>query len=196
MCHRTVRCTKRSNDYQRNGRLQRTPANATVRAKVRAAARDAPDSEQYLSGATRRQSSNGRPRPNPNGWVTWLAHRTVSGGAPDCVVRPSTAACPNSELVVEGYKYPQHHHPNHPSIPHIAFNTRAIDFNPRHKSSDRSTQSPEFNSSALGLVRGSLVFLVTLVCLAWLSFLSHFLLSSFVSEARDTNCVVVLAGSK
>jgi hypothetical protein len=30
-----------------------------------------------LFGATRRQSSNGRPRPNSNGWVTWLAHRTV-----------------------------------------------------------------------------------------------------------------------
>ena len=27
-----------------------------------------------------------------NGRVTWLAHRTVSGGAPDCPVRPSTAA--------------------------------------------------------------------------------------------------------
>jgi hypothetical protein len=41
------------------------------------------------------------------------------------------------------------------------------------------------------------VFLVALVCLAWLSFLSHFfILKCFVSEARDTNCVVVLAGSK
>jgi hypothetical protein len=33
-------------------------------------------------------------RSNPNGWVTWLAHRTVSGGAPDYPVRPSTAAQP------------------------------------------------------------------------------------------------------
>jgi hypothetical protein len=33
--------------------------------------------------------------------------------------------------------------------------------------------------------------------LAWLSFLFSLLtLKSFVSEARDTNCVVVLAGSK
>jgi hypothetical protein len=40
------------------------------------------------------------------------------------------------------------------------------------------------------------VFLVALVCLAWLYFLSHFLLSSFVSEARDTYFVVILAGSK
>jgi hypothetical protein len=31
-------------------------------------------------------------RSNPNGRVTWLAHRTLSGGAPDCPVRPSTAA--------------------------------------------------------------------------------------------------------
>jgi hypothetical protein len=44
--------------------------------------------------------------------------------------------------------------------------------------SHRSDQSPQINSSVLGLVRGSLVFLVALVCLAWLSFLSHFLLSS------------------
>jgi hypothetical protein len=28
----------------------------------------------------------------PNGQVTWLAHRTVSGGAPDCPVRHATAA--------------------------------------------------------------------------------------------------------
>jgi hypothetical protein len=27
-----------------------------------------------------------------NGWVTWQAHRTVSGGAPDCPVRHATAA--------------------------------------------------------------------------------------------------------
>jgi hypothetical protein len=36
--------------YQRNGRLQRTPTNATVRAEVRAAVRGAPDSDQCLSG--------------------------------------------------------------------------------------------------------------------------------------------------
>jgi hypothetical protein len=31
-------------------------------------------------------------RSNPNGRVTWLAHRTLSGGAPDCPVRHATAA--------------------------------------------------------------------------------------------------------
>jgi hypothetical protein len=43
---------------------------------------------------------------NPNGWVTWLAHRTVFGCAPDCPVRPSTAAPPNGHFGSWGYKYP------------------------------------------------------------------------------------------
>jgi hypothetical protein len=85
-----------------------------VHVKVRAVARGAPDSEQYLSGAAPDcsvplddKASNGQKLPNPNGWVTWLAHRTVSGGASDCPVCPSTAAIPNDYVVVEGYKYPQ-----------------------------------------------------------------------------------------
>jgi hypothetical protein len=89
-----------------------------VRAEVRAVVRGAPDSEQCLSGAVtdcpvplEDKASNGRKLPNPNDWVTWLVHRTVSGGAPDCPMRPSTAACPNGPLVVEGYKYPQLSHP-------------------------------------------------------------------------------------
>jgi hypothetical protein len=55
-------------------------------------------------------------RSNPNGWVTWLAHRTVSGGAPDCPVRHTTAAFPNDILVVRAinthqpplFKAPKH----------------------------------------------------------------------------------------
>jgi hypothetical protein len=45
-------------------------------------------------------------RSNPNGWVTWLAHRTVFGGAPDCPVRPSTDNLPNDHFGGWGYKYP------------------------------------------------------------------------------------------
>jgi hypothetical protein len=44
---------------------------------------------------------------NPNGWVTWLAHRTVFGGVPDCPLRPATAAFPNGHFGGWGYKYPQ-----------------------------------------------------------------------------------------
>jgi hypothetical protein len=44
---------------------------------------------------------------NPNGRVTWLAHRTMSGGAPDCPVRHTTAAFTNDYFGGWGYKYPQ-----------------------------------------------------------------------------------------
>jgi hypothetical protein len=39
--------------------------------------------------------------------VTWLAHRTVSDGAPDCPVRHTTTAFPNGHFGGLGYKYPQ-----------------------------------------------------------------------------------------
>jgi hypothetical protein len=52
------------------------------------------------------QSSNGRNRQNPNSWVTWLAHRIVSGGALDCPMHPSTGALPNGCFGGWGYKYP------------------------------------------------------------------------------------------
>jgi hypothetical protein len=51
-------------------------------------------------------SSNDRNRQNPNGWVTWLAHRTVSGGALDCPVRPSTDSLPTGWFGGWCYKYP------------------------------------------------------------------------------------------
>jgi hypothetical protein len=46
-------------------------------------------------------------RSNPNDRVTWLAHRTVSGGTPDCPVRHTTAAFTNDYFGGWGYKYPQ-----------------------------------------------------------------------------------------
>jgi hypothetical protein len=113
VCHRTVRCISGVTTIQRNGRLQRLLTNATVRNSARQS-QNAPDTEQCMSGVApdcpvplEDRASNGRQLPNPNGWVTWLAHWTISGGAPDCLVRPSTAATPNGLLVVEGYKYPQ-----------------------------------------------------------------------------------------
>jgi hypothetical protein len=61
-------------------------------------------------------------RSNANGWVTWLAHRTVSGGAPDsvwwrtgqCLVAHRTVwctirqhPCPTAILVVGAINTPQ-----------------------------------------------------------------------------------------
>jgi hypothetical protein len=43
---------------------------------------------------------------NPNGLLTWLAHRIVSGGAPDCPVRHTTAAFQRPFLVVGAINTP------------------------------------------------------------------------------------------
>jgi hypothetical protein len=51
VCHRTVRCTKQSNGYQRNGRLHSALIELQFAAEVRAGAKGAPDSEQCMSGA-------------------------------------------------------------------------------------------------------------------------------------------------
>ena len=72
-------------------------------------------------------------RSNPNGWVTWLVHRTVSGGAPDCPVRPSTDSLPNDHFGGWGYKYPQPPHFKASKFSANTFNTRASAFNTRHK---------------------------------------------------------------
>jgi hypothetical protein len=84
VCHRTVWCTKRSNGYQRNDRLHSALTELQFTAEVRAGARGAPDSEQYLSGAAPDcpvhqdvRAPTVENRQNPNSWVTWLAHRTV-----------------------------------------------------------------------------------------------------------------------
>jgi hypothetical protein len=115
--HRTVRCASGATAPKRNGRLQRSPAMWTVReqfAKSQSSTRR--HTGQWtvtvrcstgLSDGPGYQSSNGWNRQNPNGWVTWLVHRSVSGGALDCPVRPSTLALPNDCFGAWGYKYPQ-----------------------------------------------------------------------------------------
>jgi hypothetical protein len=45
-------------------------------------------------------------RSNPNGLLTWLAHRTVSSGAPDCPVRHATTAFQRPFFVVGAINTP------------------------------------------------------------------------------------------
>jgi hypothetical protein len=82
---------------------------------------------------------------NPNGWLTWLVHRTVSGGAPDCPVRHATAHFQRPLCGGWGYKYPNHPTLNGIQVSTLLHLTRAITFNTRHteeiKSSPNSTQS-------------------------------------------------------
>jgi hypothetical protein len=88
-------------------------------------------------------------RSNPNGWVTWLAHRTVSGGAPDCPVRPLTDSLPNDHFGGWGYKYPQPPHFKASKFSAIAFNTRALNFTPRHKQEIKSPPKSKDHSKQL-----------------------------------------------
>jgi hypothetical protein len=59
---------------------------------------------------SQRSHLSGLQRSEPNGRLTWMAHRTVSGGAPDYPVRHATAAFQRPLLVVGAI--------NTPTIPH------------------------------------------------------------------------------
>jgi hypothetical protein len=144
--HRTVLCAKRSNGRQRNGRVQRSADTATVRGQFaqsqsrRQKAHRTVNSTYPVHHRTVRWSQLSElQRSNPNGWVTWLAHRTVSGGAPDCLMRPSTDNLPNGHFGGWGYKSPQPPHFKTSKFSAIAFNTRALDFTPRHKQEIKSS---------------------------------------------------------
>jgi hypothetical protein len=112
--HRTVRCASGATTTSR----QRSTATAFN------ALQCAPESEHtQLAHRTvyktcpvhhrtaQRPHQSELQRSNPNGLLTWLAHRIVSGGAPDCPVRHATDSLPTATFGGWGYKYP-----NHPTI--------------------------------------------------------------------------------
>jgi hypothetical protein len=76
-------------------------------------------------------------RSEPNGRLTWLAHRTMSGGAPDCSVRHATAVFQRPHFGGWGYKYPNHPTFNGIQVFHLQHITRAIAFNSRHNQRDQ-----------------------------------------------------------
>jgi hypothetical protein len=109
--HRTVRCASGATTTSR----QRSTANAFN------ALQCAPESEQRQTAhwtvyktcpvhhrTAQRPHQSELQRSNPNGRVTWLAHRTVSGGALDCPVRHATDSLPTTTFDGWGYKYPNH----------------------------------------------------------------------------------------
>jgi hypothetical protein len=53
-------------------------------------------------------------------------------------------------LVVGAINTPNHHYSRHPSFPAIAFNTRALDFTPRHKQEIKSSPSPKSHQTLSG----------------------------------------------
>src|SRR5688500_17965963 len=107
--HRTVRCASGATATS----LQRSTANAFN------ALQCAPESEHaQLAHRTvyrtcpvhhrtaQRPHKSELQRSNPNGLLTWLAHRIVSGGTSDCPVRHATAIFQRPFLVVGAINTP------------------------------------------------------------------------------------------
>jgi hypothetical protein len=86
-------------------------------------------------------------RSNPNGWLTWLAHRTVSGGAPDCPVRHATTVFQRPYCGGWGYKYFNHPTFNSIQVSNLQHITRAIAFNSRHSKEIKSSPKSKDNSN-------------------------------------------------
>jgi hypothetical protein len=131
-------------------------------------------------------------RSNPNGPLTWLAHQTVSGGALDCPVRHATAASQRPLCGGWGYKYP-----NHPTFigiqvfPLLHLTRASIQYKTHQK---RSNPLPTPHKALVISERDLLCSfeLLRLDCFFFSFFLA---IISIVIKARDTNWVVVLAGS-
>jgi hypothetical protein len=83
--HKTVRCASGATTNCANGRLQKSTVNsATARrsqSRRQKAHRTVNRTCLVHHRTVRWPTCQKLQRSNPNGWVTWLAHRTVSGGA-------------------------------------------------------------------------------------------------------------------
>jgi hypothetical protein len=159
MAHRTVRCTRSYNSEPAtlgNSRACSAIIHWTVWWASRATALCAPtidwQDEQCNTVSRRSQSSevrgapdcpvqledkssNGRPAPNPNGWLTWrhTGQRTVSIR---CAHRQQP--WPTATKWWGAINTPNHHNLWYPSFSQITFNTRASAFTPRHISKDQT----------------------------------------------------------
>jgi hypothetical protein len=117
-------------------------------------------------------------------------------GASDCPVRPSTAEFPNDHFGGWGYKYPQPPHFKASKFSAIAFNIRALDFTPRHKKEIKSSPKSKDHSKQLVTSEREIFVFILVLALGSLFFFLFLVPKSFVIKARDTNCVVVLVGTK
>jgi hypothetical protein len=168
-----------------NGTLQLYSAQ-TVRTEVRAVVRGAPDSEQCLSDAApncpaplKDKASNGQKLLNPNGWVTWLAHRTVR-----CAHRQQPP--PTVVWWLRAINTHNHLHSKHPRFLSITFITRALAFTPWHNPKDQSLSKSQIQLKHLVTCVKEILCSFELLPLGLpSSFLISFL-KWFVIEARDT----------
>jgi hypothetical protein len=101
-------------------------------------------------------------RSNPNGWVTWLAHRTVR-----CAIRQTPS--PMTTLVVGAINTPNHPTFKVSKFQPFAFNTRALDFIPRHKQEIKSSPKSKVHSNQIATRESDICVLLS--SCAWIAFL-------------------------
>jgi hypothetical protein len=88
-------------------------------------------------------------RSEPNDRLTWLAHQTVSGGAPDCLVCHATDSLPTTTFGGWGYKYPQPSTIIASKFSNFLHLTRAIAFNTRHTKKIKSSSKSLVHSKSI-----------------------------------------------
>jgi hypothetical protein len=126
-------------------------------------------------------------RSEPNGLVTWLAHRTVQ-----CAIRQKPS--PTVLLVVGAINTPQPPHFNVSKFSAFKPHTRALDFIQRHKQEIKSSPKSKDHSNQIVTRERHLCSFEFLRLDRFSS--SFFLVSNSIKiKARDTNCVVVLVGT-
>jgi hypothetical protein len=111
-------------------------------------------------------------------------------------LRPSTDILPNDHFGGWGYKYPQPPHFKASKFSAIAFNTRALDFTPRHNTKDQILSKSQTHFKDLVACVRDICFHLSSCRLDRFYFSSILVLRALVIKTRDTNCVVVLVGSK
>jgi hypothetical protein len=140
--------------------------------------------------------------PNPNGWVTWrctgqgpvrVRWGTGLSGA------PIASSLPNGYQSGWGYKYPQPPQPpySYPSMfseDHIQYKRSIIHSKTQYNRSN-PLRVPNSFQTLSGLCERDFCVHLHSCRLDCLSSFPILILKCFVSEARDTKCVVVLAGS-
>jgi hypothetical protein len=125
--------------------------------------------------------------------VTWLAYRTVFGGAPDCPVRPSTAAPPHGHFGGWGYKYPpttilqgiQVFQTSH-SIQELVLSIQV----------NQSLSKSQFHSKQLVTRRESFARVLWALVLGSLFFFPISCSQHLCNQSKRHQVVVVLVGSK
>jgi hypothetical protein len=124
---------QRSNDYSTQRSTATSPCNTTVREQCAQKSEQSSEAHRTVNSACpvplKDKASNSQMLPNPNSWVTWLAHRTVQ-----CAHRQQPS--PTVVWWLRAINTPNHHHFKHPSFLRFSFNTRASAFTLRHNSKE------------------------------------------------------------